>query len=769
MQMAPARRARFWLKTRSSEPTPGGVRPHPTHASLMGERPARRSPRHRARRGILRCIFLTLGGIVTASADLGAPIVGFTSEGDGLIAVVTKQDGNKGPSLGYSLATCDFNGDGFADLAIGVPNEDVGAAVDAGAVRVVYGSPQGLAVANNQLWDQNAGVDGTAATGNHFGATLATGDFNGDGFCDLGIGIPDEDLGTIVAAGAVQVLYGSPSGLRAANNQIWDQNKQGVEGFAAAGDRFGAALAAGDFDHDGFADLAIGVPRHDVGNAADAGAVNVLYGGPTGLSDAGNQLWSQRSVSVQGLAERGDHFGAALAAGDFDHDASADLGAPIVGFTSEGDGLIAVVTKQDGNKGPSLGYSLATCDFNGDGFADLAIGVPNEDVGAAVDAGAVRVVYGSPQGLAVANNQLWDQNAGVDGTAATGNHFGATLATGDFNGDGFCDLGIGIPDEDLGTIVAAGAVQVLYGSPSGLRAANNQIWDQNKQGVEGFAAAGDRFGAALAAGDFDHDGFADLAIGVPGHDVGNAADAGAVNVLYGGPTGLSDAGNQLWSQRSVSVQGLAERGDHFGAALAAGDFDHDGFADLAIGVPDEDLGSIVDAGAVNVLFGGPRGISALRNQFWNQSRNLQGAAERGDHFGAALAAGDFNSDGFVDLAVGVPREDVGPVVDAGAVNVLYGTRHGLTFTGTQFWNQNRPGVLDFSDARSRRGTSTATGFRIWRSAYRATTSATSWTRARSTSSMAGRTVCPRRTTNSGRWTHPAWRAPPRQVTPSARR
>ena len=90
--------------------------------------------------------------------------------------------------------------------------------------------------------------------------------------------------------------------------------------------------------------------------------------------------------------------------------------------------------------------------------------------------------------------------------------------------------------------------------------------------------------------DFDGDGFADLAVGVPGEDVGTVADAGAVNVIYGGPTGLTAAGNQLWTQDSEGIKGTQEPGDEFGFSLAAADFDRDGFADLAVGVPGEDVG-----------------------------------------------------------------------------------------------------------------------------------------------------------------------------------
>src|SRR6185369_11647957 len=117
-----------------------------------------------------------------------------------------------------------------------------------------------------------------------------------------------------------------------------------------------------------------------------------------------------------------------------------------------------------------------------------------------------------------------------------------------------------------------------------------------------------RFGSALAAGDFDFDGFCDLAIGIPGKDVGTEAEAGAVRIMYGGAAGLGATGAQLFDQNAPLIDDVAEAGDHFGSALAARDFDGDGFADLAIGVPGEDVGAAVDAGAVNVLYGRAQGL-----------------------------------------------------------------------------------------------------------------------------------------------------------------
>ena len=117
------------------------------------------------------------------------------------------------------------------------------------------------------------------------GAVEVRADFNHDGADDLAIGAPRESVGGLVAAGAVHVLYGSARGLTGAGSQVLTQDSPGVPGTAESGDTFGAALAAGDFDHDGFADLAVGVELEVAGGAeGDVGGVNVLYGSAGGLT-----------------------------------------------------------------------------------------------------------------------------------------------------------------------------------------------------------------------------------------------------------------------------------------------------------------------------------------------------------------------------------------------------------------------------------------------------------------------------------------------------
>ena len=185
----------------------------------------------------------------------------------------------------------------------------------------------------------------------------------------------------------------------------------------------------------------------------------------------------------------------------------------------------------------------------------------------------------------------------------------SATAYGDFNGDGFDDLAVGAPGEDIGDKTDVGAVQVIYGTANGLDAAGNQLWHQNSPDIENSNENGDQFGFALAVGDFNGDGFDDLAVGSPHEDIGNLADGGAVNVIYGSPTGLSATfvKDQLWSQDAPGTKHRSGKTDHYGWAMAVADFNSDGFDDLAVGVPGNSAGDVlnVQARAASRSFSAP--------------------------------------------------------------------------------------------------------------------------------------------------------------------
>ena len=405
-----------------------------------------------------------------------------------------------------------------------------------------------------------------------------------------------------------------------------------------ANDNVAWALAAADFDNDGYDDLVTGAPG-DATVAVDGGYVVWMRGGPCGLAST---LFIFQSDFGQ-TTEAGDRFGAAFA----------------------------------------TGY------FNDDPYADLAIGIPGKRVSMQDNAGAVAVIYGSATGLVPSSGVLFSQS-GLAGAPEAGDQLGFSLVAADFTGDGFDDLAAGAIGEDVGDIQDAGAVNVIYGSASGLTTAGNLILHRSVAGVTGDPHFEDFFGYSLTAGDFNGETWADLAVGVPGESIDSNADAGMVQVFVGSSTGLRATGSISWHQSVPGLAGGPDPGDEFGHALATGDFDGDGFDDLAIGAPgDTDFSGGIETGQVHlILSDGENGIKVDGDRvYWEAAFDPAGVANF-DRFGETLTAGDFDADGVDDLVIGAPLDNPDGSVNAGEVTVLRGLppTGPSSITGTQAWH-----------------------------------------------------------------------------------
>ena len=497
-----------------------------------------------------------------------------------------------------ALARCDFNNDGYDDIAVGIRADDIGILPygHGGSVQVLYGRSSGLSVTNNQLWNlESQNVLGEGADSFIFGYAVACGDFNGDALDDLAVG-----AGTTVqgnkGAGSVTILYGSSRWrLSATGNQFWTQDSPGIPDIAEPWDLFGRVLAAGDFNNDGYDDLAITVLENLQGwEGYGPGAVHILYGSSAGLTSAGTQMWDQDTPGIEGIVEPDDDFGAALTTGDF-------------------------------------GKNTNSC------YDDLAIGVAGESPG-----GAVLLLYGSSTGLTSSESELWTANSpGVPGASAMGDNFGSALAAGPLRrtvsgcaGKTLSDLAIGAQRKTINDKDEAGAVFVLYGTNVGLSANDSQMWTQNTYGITETAQAADLFGSSLAVGSKNNDA-SFLVIGVRQESI-HLVFGGAVHILYTDPsTGLlAAAGSKYYNQSTPGIHGIPESADNFGNAVATGDFNADGVDDVAIGVQFENLGSKHSAGAIHILYSAG---TAKESFFHQDSIDMKGIAESSEYFGTCLS------------------------------------------------------------------------------------------------------------------------------------
>lgn len=470
-------------------------------------------------------------------------------------------------------------------------------------------------------------------------ATSLGADFNGDGYDDLAIGCPGEEVNGFDAAGAVHVLFGGPSCFGTFSNAHLTQATLNGIAIPSANERFGQAIACGDFDGDGFDDIAISAHGERVSGFDWAGAVFLVYGSNIGMNVSRAQVFHQDTPGVKDKVE-------------------------------------AYSPDDPNTSGEYFGVTLAAGDFNGDGRDDLAV-FAAETFGSGAKkktfAGMLHQFFGSASGLTVKKNSVIHQNTkNVPGKQTIYAQFGNAMVVADFDFDGYEDLAVSASGDTI-----TNQVVILRGSKkSGLTGKGSVAIDEDDAGgivpIDPNPDFNPRFGYSLAVGNFDSSGGLELVISAPFLDVMGESDAGAVYVLGIDPNTLGIVSAQFYSRDTAGIDGSLASDSYFGGELVVGDFNANGYDDLAIGCEQDDVDGEEAAGSVTVLPGSSIGLTATDILLQENVPNMPGVADYGDQFGGSLAAGDYDGDGDSDLAIGLVGQEFPSAAWAGMVFVLEG-------------------------------------------------------------------------------------------------
>lgn len=570
-----------------------------------------------------------------ANADAGAAYL-FAGNATGFSTspLLTLQPVQAGARFGSSVAGLgDVNGDGYMDFAVGAELQD-GSLTDEGVVWIFFGG----STVSSQQTGLLFGGQGSAYLGT---SVAGIGDVNGDGYADVAAGAPGVDFGP-TNAGRMDIYFGAAG---ASFNQVVDLSMYGT----AANDRLGSSIAGvGDVNADGFADVLTGAATASLPEANEGVALLYLGGASmnTGIDVTYqiNQANADFGRSVGGGGDlNGDGYSDILIGAPLYDDGQTDEGGAFVYFGGATPNNVSDLTITSNQAAAQLGARVASVgDADGDGYADFSVSAPLLDAGATVDSGRAWIFRGRPGGLSAAADAAFSINQG-------GEQMGRALAGGDFNGDGYSDFFIGAPLNTQSATAGAGTAFVVRGNPLNFDTSEELT-------IEG-TTAGVGLGTAVATGDVNGDGFVDLVVGKPKKNVSTTAD-GSFTVYLGSNTGL-----QLANQ--VTVDATAA-GGNLGSAVATCDVNGDGFADVLVGAERQANGQATE-GFAYVYYGGQGSFNATADKTF-EVNVLNG------QFGHSIACGgDVNGDGFGDVVVGaVFAELTANQPDEGLAYVFFG-------------------------------------------------------------------------------------------------